>query len=229
MIFADSPANILVVAAHPDDEVLGCGGTIARHADRGDHVDLLFLTDGVGARGESPVATVGARQEAAHAAAGILGAQTPQFLDFPDNRLDSVDLLDVIQAIEAVLAARPYDTVYTHWEGDLNIDHRVASRAVRTATRPVPGQSVRAVLSFEVPSSSEWAFSDVVPESPNFAVSIADQIDRKLAALDAYAMEMHDPPHPRSQEAVRALATWRGAQHGFAFAEAFTLVRAAHA
>lgn len=226
MFFADTPMNILVVAAHPDDEVLGCGGAIARHADRGDHVDILFLTDGVGARGNGADAAVAERQGAAREAAGILGARTSQFLNFPDNRLDSIELLDVVQAIEAVLKARPYDAVYTHWEGDLNIDHQVASRAVRTATRPVPGQSVRTVLSFEVASSSEWAFSDEVAWQPNVAITITDQMARKLAALDAYGMEMREPPHPRSQEAVRALATWRGAQHGVAFAEVFTIVRA---
>ena len=225
MIFSETPTNVLVVAAHPDDEVLGCGGTIARHTDRGDRVDIHFLTDGVGARGAGDV---GARQDAARAAAEILGAAAPSFGDFPDNRLDSVDLLDVVQSIEARLAARDYSTVYTHWDGDLNIDHQVANRAVRTAARPVPGQSVTAVFAFEVASSSEWAFATGARAHPSMAVAISDQMDRKVAALEAYAMEMRAAPHARSVEAVRAQAAWRGAQHGVAFAEAFHVVRATH-
>jgi LmbE family N-acetylglucosaminyl deacetylase len=217
--------NVLVVAAHPDDEVLGCGGTIARHGDHGDRVDILFLADGVGARGDGGEALL-QRRAAACRAAAILGAEEPQFRDFPDNRLDSVDLLDIVQSIEAVLDSRAYDLIYTHWEGDLNVDHRIANLAVRTATRPTPGQSVRAVLAFEVPSSSEWAFAEPPGRPPNFAISIASHLERKLDALRAYDMELREPPHPRSVDAVRALAAWRGASHGFAYAEAFSLVRA---
>ena len=226
MFFAKTPANVLVVAAHPDDEVLGCGGTIARHSDRGDQVDILFLADGVGARGGIEADTLARRREAACEAAEILGAREPQFRDFPDNRLDSIDLLDIVQSVEAVLASRSYDIVYTHSEGDLNVDHQVVNRAVRTATRPTPTQSVRSVLAFEVPSSSEWTFSDLSAHQPNLAVSIADQMDRKITALQAYDAELREPPHPRSIEVIRSLAQWRGASHGFEFAEAFTIIRA---
>lgn len=225
MFFVDTPTNVLVVAAHPDDETLGCGGAIARHSDRGDHVDILFLADGVGARGGGADA-LARRREAAQEAATILGAREPQFRDFPDNRLDSIDLLDIVQSVEEVLATRPYDTVYTHLDGDLNIDHQIVNRAVRTATRPTPTQSVRTVLAFEVPSSSEWAFSNSSAHQPNLAISIADQMERKISALQAYGAELCDPPHPRSIEAVRHLAAWRGASHGLAFAETFTIIRA---
>jgi len=226
MFFANTPTNVLVVAAHPDDEALGCGGAIARHSDRGDHVDILFLADGVGARGGDRADVLARRREAARGAATILGAKEPQFRDFPDNRLDSIDLLDIVQSVEEVLASRPYDIVYTHLEGDLNVDHQIVNRAVRTATRPTPTQSVRTVLAFEVPSSSEWAFSYSPAQQPNLAISIADQMERKIAALRAYGSELRDPPHPRSIEAVRGLATWRGASHGLASAEAFTIIRA---
>jgi len=227
MFRTTTPMNVLIVAAHPDDEALGCGGTIARHADRGDRVDILFLADGVSARGTDDAAlALSQRRAAAGRAAAILGAQPPRFLDFPDNRLDSADLLDVVQAIEKELSARRYDIVYTHSEGDLNVDHRIANAAVRTATRPTPAQCVRLVLAFEVPSSSEWAFAELPVRQPNVAIGIADQMKRKIEALKAYGMEIRNPPHPRSVDVVRALAAWRGATHGLAFAEAFTIVRA---
>jgi LmbE family N-acetylglucosaminyl deacetylase len=228
MMFSDTNINVLVVAAHPDDEVLGCGGTIARHGARDDRVDILFLTDGVSARGSADPDAVERRRRSAVAAAEILGAQPPRFGTFPDNRLDGVELLDVVQHVEAVLAERPYDLVYTHWKRDLNFYHLVATGAGRPATRPLPGQSVRTVLAFEVASSSEWAFAAAPASAPNVAVSIDSHIEQKLEALAAYTEEVREPPHPRALESVRALAAWRGAQHGFAFAEAFSLVRASH-
>ena len=148
--------RVLVVAAHPDDEALGCGATMARHAARGDTVCGLFMADGVGARGS----TIGleARRAAAEAAARVLGAEPPRVLGFPDNRLDTVALLDIVQAVEGVLAEVQPDVIYTHHGGDLNIDHVIAHRAVMTAARPVPGQPVRAVYGFEVPSSTEQPY-----------------------------------------------------------------------
>jgi N-acetylglucosamine malate deacetylase 1 len=219
--------NILVIAAHPDDEVLGCGGAIRRHADSGDTVNILFVCDGVGARKNVVNAKeLQTRRDAALRAAKILGAATPQFLDFPDNRLDTTPLLNVVQAIEAVIEKVKPHTIYSHHAGDLNIDHALVSQAVLTACRPVEGTQIRRILNFEIPSSTEWASPR--PETafiPNFFIDIGPQLDQKLEALGAYSEEMRSFPHPRSEKAIRSLAYWRGANAGLAAAEAFSVTR----
>lgn len=216
--------NVLVVAAHPDDETLGCGGTIARHAAAGDTVSLLFLADGVGARGDHDAAAIAGRTRAAAAAAAALGAEPPRCLGLPDNRLDTVALLDIVKAIEALVEEVRPAVVYTHHGGDLNIDHRIAHRAVLTACRPLPESPVRAIHAFEVPSSSEWA-SPGDAFVPTRFVDIAATFATKMAALACYGDEMRAFPHPRSAQAVEALARWRGASAGLALAEAFAVVR----
>jgi LmbE family N-acetylglucosaminyl deacetylase len=218
--------TILVVSAHPDDEVLGCGGTIRRLTEAGKIVHLLFVCDGVGSRASDSIdEELGRRQTAARNAASILGAQEPRFLAFPDNRLDSVPLLDVVQTIEAVIGELKPETVYTHHTGDLNIDHALVARAVLTACRPLPGTFVRQVYSFEVASSTEWNPAPDAAFLANRFVDISKTLDAKLQALDAYRAEMRPFPHPRSREAVTALAQVRGANAGLAAAEAFMVLR----
>lgn len=218
--------NVLVVAAHPDDEALGCGGAMRRHADAGDKIDVLFLCDGVGARNQNTGGESSARREAANSAAKILGASEPLFLNFPDNRLDSVPLLDIVQAIEGVIGEIRPQVVYTHHGGDLNVDHRIAMGAVMTACRPHAGSPVRSIYAFEVPSSTEWAPPRAEDAFlPQHFVDISAQLYAKLAALDAYKTEMRTFPHPRSIEAVTALAKWRGASAGLEAAEAFAVLR----
>lgn len=219
--------SILVVASHPDDEALGCGGAMRRHADSGDEVGVLFLCDGVSARApEQRSRAAAARREAACIAAEILGASEPRFLDFPDNRLDTVPLLDVVQAIETILAEVRPTVVYTHHSGDLNIDHRRTARAVMTACRPQGELMVRSIYGFEVPSSTEWAPPRAEEAFlPQHFVDIAGRLEAKLAALAAYGDEMRPFPHPRSGQAVTALAKWRGASAGLEAAEAFIVLR----
>jgi LmbE family N-acetylglucosaminyl deacetylase len=222
--------NVLIVAAHPDDEVLGCGGTIARHVAEGDSVGIVFFTDGVGARhieGDArhePDQIL--RNESAIAAAAILGAAAPVNLGFPDNRLDSVDLLDLVQALEAKGRRIEPTVVYTHWFGDLNIDHRRVYQSVLTAFRPTDTSTVRQIRSFEIPSSTEWGDKSVTPQfNPTSYVDISSFLDVKLRAMEAYAQEMRSFPHPRSREAIEALARWRGAESGLMAAEAFVQIR----
>jgi LmbE family N-acetylglucosaminyl deacetylase len=217
-------SSVLVVAAHPDDEALGCGGTIAGLVRSGARVNILFLADGTGARGPEAEA---ARERRANAerAATILGALPPRFLDFPDNGLDSVPLLKVVQAIEAHAATLRSDCVFTHHLGDLNIDHRVCAEAVLTAFRPFPAQTVRSIFSFEVLSSTDWAPEPFGPFSPNVFIDITDTLAAKQAALQVYADEMRCWPHARSFEAVTHLARSRGASVGLDAAEAFKLLR----
>jgi N-acetylglucosamine malate deacetylase 1 len=224
-----SNETVLVVAAHPDDEVLGCGGTIARHVAEGDLVHIVFYTDGVGARhavvGAQHESDQALRNESAVAAADILGAKRPVSLGFPDNRLDSVDLLDLVQALETV--SRPIEPtiVYTHWMGDLNVDHRLVYQSVITAFRP-DSRTVSQIRSFEVPSSTEWGDKSVTPPfRPTSYVDIGRFLNIKLQALDAYRQEMREFPHPRSATAIEALARWRGAESGLMAAEAFVHIR----
>lgn len=221
--------SILVVAAHPDDEVLGCGGTLAKLAEAGATVNVTFLSDGVTSRADAaaPQAVqVEARKTAARQAAHILGVRGVTFGNYPDNRMDSVALLDITQSIEALIARFQPDTVFTHHSGDVNIDHRRVHQAVVTACRPQPGHSVRTLLCFEVPSSTEWQLAGRAPSfAPNWFEDISATLDRKLAALDAYAAELRDWPHPRSREGVDHLARWRGATVGARAAEAFMLGR----
>jgi LmbE family N-acetylglucosaminyl deacetylase len=217
--------SILVVAAHPDDEALGCGGTIARHAAAGDTVDIVLLADGESARGAAGAA-VEARREAARKAAAILGANAPRFEDLPDNRLDSVPLLDVIVRLERAVEGLKPDIVYTHCGSDLNVDHRIVHQAVATHYRPLPGATFRGVLAFEVASSTEWSDPSIgALFRPDRYVDIAATLERKIAALAAYGAEMRPFPHPRSETAMRALAAWRGAGAGLVAAEAFETVR----
>ena len=223
--------NVLVVAAHPDDEVLGCGATIARHVKRGDLVHVLILAEGVTSR---DVRRSRARRKgeladltrAARKANRLLGVSSLDMRDFPDNRMDSVDLLEIIKAVEGVVMKLEPQVVYTHHGGDLNVDHRMVSGAVCTACRPVPGQTVRTVLFFEVPSSTDWQpAAAAVPFIPNWFVDVTEFLPAKLAALGAYRSELRPWPHSRSLEAVEHLARSRGGCVGFGAAEAFALGR----
>ena len=221
--------TVLVCAAHPDDEVLGCGGTMARHVDQGDAVHVIFVADGIGSRQNSSAEREQAlreRREAAKNAARILGCEMPHCLDYPDQRLDTVPLLDITQSIEALLAEIKPDLIYTHHGDDLNADHRLVSEATMTAVRPMPGQTVLAVYAFETLSSTEWAFhSRGTAFHPNRFIGIEATLGRKLDALRAYTAEMRDFPHPRSYETVEALAKVRGSTVGLLAAEAFTVLR----
>lgn len=224
-------ANILVVAAHPDDEVLGCGGAIARHAELGDSVHVLILAEGVTSRAQERDRE-GATQDLHHlardakAAHRVLGSASLQLEDFPDNRMDAVDLLTIVKRIEAAVSLHRPTTVYTHHSGDVNIDHRRIHEAVVAACRSTPGQTVSELLFFEVASSTEWQPpGSAAPFLPNVFINIAPVLEKKLAALACYASEMRDFPHPRSVPAVAALAQWRGATAGLQAAEAFMLGR----
>ncbi len=217
-------ASVLVVAAHPDDEVLGCGGTIARHAAAGDEITCVFLADGATSReGEDDIR---ARERQARCAANALGIGEVLFAGFADNRMDAVALLDVVRVVEKIIARVRPEIVYTHHGGDLNVDHRAAHQAVLTACRPQPGQPMRAIYAFEVPSSTEWAPPTSLPAfAPTRFVDIAARLKQKRAALECYAAEMRAWPHARSFEAVEALARVRGACVGVEAAEAFMVIR----
>lgn len=225
----DTKKNVLVVAAHPDDEVLGCGGALAKHAANGDDVFVLILGDGVTSRdiNESEVdKQTLERRDNAKLAAKILGLQKPEYHSYPDNRMDSVDLLDIVKEIEAMIDRVIPEIVYTHHASDVNIDHRIVHDAVVTATRPQPGQCVKKLLFFEVPSSTEWRpAKSLSPFAPDYFVDITEYVEHKLKALSCYENEMRDYPHPRSVDACLHLIKWRGATVGVEAAEAFEVGR----
>ena len=221
--------SILILAAHPDDEVLGCGGTIAKMVDEGAVVNVAFFADGVFSREGDQVARAGElkiRRSTAKKACDILGVKSVVFGDFPDNRMDTVALLDIAKVVESQIAEYQPDTVFTHHAGDVNIDHRRIHEAVVTACRPQSGHSVKTLLCFEVPSSTEWQLPGSAPPfMPNWFVNISATINRKMAALEAYATELREWPHPRSIQGIKHLAHWRGATVGVDAAEAFILGR----
>ena len=223
--------NILVVGAHPDDEVLGCGGSMAKWSNAGHEVHVLILAEGATSRDavrnrDLRSEELSALKSAAYQAGEILGVKSVQVLGMPDNRMDSMDLLDVVKVIEFEIEKMNPEMVVTHHAGDVNIDHRVIHEAVVTACRPQPGQSVKRIQSFEVPSSTEWQAPGSGPSfQPNCFVDISETIELKVEALETYASEMRDWPHSRSLKAVDHLARWRGASIGCNAAEAFLLMR----
>lgn len=217
--------KVLVVAAHPDDEVLGCGGTMAKHVACGDEVHVVFMADGVTSRGVVSDDAMKARKESMHTAAKILGTSSSTCLGFPDNRMDSLPLLDIVKSLEALINKMQPDVVYTHHSGDLNIDHRLTHQAVMIVCRPVPGSSVKDIIAFEVLSSTEWQSATDRPFLPNTYVDITETYVQKREALSAYDSEMRPDPHSRSYSHCEALARHRGQSVGFTYCEAFALIR----
>jgi N-acetylglucosamine malate deacetylase 1 len=219
-------SRILVLAAHPDDEVLGCGATIARHVQNGDEVRVVILAEGIRSRGSSDAENlISELRVVAQKANKVLGVESLEFQSFPDNQMDTVSRLEVAQAIEKIIKSYSPTTIYTHNGHDVNIDHRRIFEAVVIAGRAQPGSTIQEILSFEVPSSTEWQLSPSVPFVPNWFVNVSDTIKKKLQALEVYSGEMRPWPHARSIKAVEHLMRWRGASVGYEAAEAFVLQR----
>jgi LmbE family N-acetylglucosaminyl deacetylase len=216
----------MVVAAHPDDETYGLGGTIARHVRQGDAVSVLFLTDGVTARHT----VTEPQQKAARKACAELGVDDLRFAGLPDQRLDGMPLLEVIKPIHELFRELQPQVIYTHHRGDANQDHRAVFAATLVVVRPFAGSPVERVLCYEVASSTEWG--PPFAESaflPNVFVDIGATLEAKLRAVEAYRetfqSEVRPFPHPRSPEAVQIYAQQRGIAVGAMATEAFVLVR----
>ena len=217
---------VLAVVAHADDETIGVGGTLARHAEERCEVYVLVLADGETSRGGAERALLEKRQDQCRKACGILGVREVFFEAFPDNAMDGMPRLEIARACERHIAAIRPATIYTHHRGDVNIDHVRTSEAVTIAARAQPGCPVRRILHFETASSTEWQLpAGQSPFAPNWFVDIAGTWERKVAALGAYESEMREFPHPRSIPALEAASAWRGATAGLGRAEAFMLVR----
>ena len=221
--------KILVVAAHPDDEMLGCGGTLARFAKMGAFVTILLLGEGPFARSGTSEDREGIRNDAvssAFQAASCFEITDVRFASFPDNKFDTIPFLDIVQFIEKESAHLSPDLVFTHHAGDLNLDHRLTHLAVMTAFRPLPNFKAPAILAFEVLSSTEYAVSGSLPAfEPTVYIDISSTLNDKQKALACYTSEMRPYPHPRSHAIVEHLARLRGSQSGLEAAEAFILCR----
>ena len=221
--------KILVIAAHPDDEVLGCGGTIARLAKE-NQVYIAILGEGVTSRyaqrEQADPSIVQALRARSRQVAELLGAQDLSMYNLPDNRFDTVPLLDIVKIIEELVARLAPQVIYTHHGGDLNIDHVCVHRATLTATRPMTRDAVKTIYAYEVASSTEWAFQKLSPMfQPNVFVDISDTLELKLRAMRLYESEARPFPHPRSPLALQAVAQRWGSVAGLEAAEAFELVR----
>jgi len=220
--------KVLVIAAHPDDEVLGCGGTIARLSKKGYEMYVLILGEGITSRDDirdlqkREIEILDLKRQAEEANK-ILGVKQVFHHDFPDNRFDTVPLLDIIKVIEKIKNNVKPEIIFTHYEKDLNIDHQITYRAVITATRPLKEENVKEIYSFEIPSSTEWSYP--LSFSPNVFYDISETIDIKIKALEEYKTELKKYPHPRSLEGVKLIAKNWGIKVGLNYSEAFKTVR----
>ncbi len=221
--------SVLIVAAHPDDEVLGCGGTIAKLSLSGSIVNILFLSNGEDSRKLRKAEIkkkILNRKNAAKLASKILGSKTPNFANLSDNQLDKYPLIKIIKIVEKNIKRYKPSVIYTHFKNDLNIDHQIVNRAVITACRPQKNSPVKSLFFFEVPSSTEWKIDTKNKLfNPNWFEDISKTKNKKILALKAYKSELRKWPHPRSVKGVSALFTWRGASIGVDAAEAFMLGR----
>ena len=232
--------NILVLAAHPDDEVLGMGGTIKKFTKKGFNVKIVIFATGISARRSSnykntenydvddnTILKMNKQIEKlkidARSASKVLGVSDIEFLDFPDNEMDLVSNLEITKSIEKIIKKFKPDQVFTHSGFDVNVDHRMLYHATLAATRPKSKSKIKRVYSFEVPSSTEWYFPSQF--SPNFFVNIDNEIKSKINALKKYKTELNKFPHPRSIMALDAIAKKWGSVSGYNNAEAFTLIR----
>lgn len=218
--------KILVISAHPDDETLGCGGYILKYNKKFDFYSAFFC-NGVSSRKiqNSKINNLIKRRKNAFVKASkMLGIKKFYGFDYPDNQLDKVPLLEIIKKIEELIKIIKPAKIFTHSDLDLNIDHKIISKAVITATRPINKVVVNEVLFFEILSSSEWSFNEN-KFSPNLYTDISDQIKRKISVFKCYKDELRKFPHPRSIEGIKILSQYRGMESGTKYAESFKIVR----
>lgn len=220
--------KILIVAAHPDDEVLGCFGTVARLISEGNEAYTLILGEGKTSRDQqrdthSREEDISILQKEIVEANSVIGIKKTFIKSFPDNRFDSVDLLDIVKTITEVKNIVKPDIIFTHYENDLNIDHQITFKAVLTASRPMLGESVKSIYSFEVLSSTEWNYP--LTFAPDTYFDIEDTLHLKLDAMKKYKSEIKSFPHPRSLKGIELNANYHGMRVGKLAMEAFKCIR----
>tara|TARA_R110002049_G_scaffold256862_1_gene432278 strand:- start:638 stop:1336 length:699 start_codon:yes stop_codon:yes gene_type:complete len=218
--------TVVAVVAHPDDEALGCIGTLCKHVKNGDSVYVIYMADGELSRNKEAHKKISGRYNAADECCKLIGVKDKYFVNLPDNKMDTIPLLDIVQKIEGIFKTLKPEIIYTHFGNDLNIDHRITYQAVMTACRPLEGSSVERILCFEVLSSTEWGSTSIGEAfTPNYFVDISNQWSLKLKSLDIYKEEMRDGENSRTINNVKNLSAFRGNSVGFQYAEAFVLER----
>ena len=231
--------KILILAAHPDDEVLGMGGTIKKLSKGGNDIKIIFMSTGILSRRkiESKVSkqvftkdwmkknenNIKSLRGDAKKAGKILGVNEIEFMDFPDNEMDIVSTLMITKSIENSIKDFKPNVVYTTPQNDVNVDHQKVFASTLVATRPYKNSILQEVISYEIPSSTEWFFPSQF--SPNIFVDISKEFTSKIKAIKAYKTEIREFPHPRSIEALEVITKRWGSVSGFNYAEAFRLVR----
>lgn len=223
-------STVLIIAAHPNDEILDVGGTVAKHVAMGDKVFALILGEGQTSRFEvrdnAPKALIDDLHHDSILAGRAVGFEKVLFENLPDNRFDTLDLLDVVKKVEKIISELRPNIVYTHHGGDLNIDHQITYQAVLTATRPVNPCSVKELYTFETLSSTEWNFlGGKHMFVPNVFIDVEEYFQKKVEAMKCYKSELCEFPHPRSVKGMEVLAQKWGSVVGKQYVEAFQLIR----
>lgn len=218
--------KLLIVAAHPDDEVLGCFGTVAKLIKQGYEAYTLILSGGKTSRGVINKQEIEQLREEMQKANSLIGIKKVFQENFPDNAFDSVPLLEIVKQIEIIKEKIKPEIIFTHHAGDMNIDHQITHKAVLTATRPMINECVKTIYSMEIPSSTEWnAFSYQNIFIPNVFFDISDTIDLKIKAMAQYNSELREYPQPRSLQNIKEIAKVNGTKVGIKYSENFMLVR----
>ena len=218
--------KILIVVAHPDDEVLGCFGTVAKMVKQGAEAYTLILSNGKTSRDEFEENEIATLKQEMLEANNVINIKNVFQLDFPDNSFDSVSLLEITKAIEKIKSDIKPNIIFTHHFGDMNIDHQITYQAVLTATRPMCDECVKQIYSMEIPSSTEWnSYNKNNIFVPNVFVDISQTINLKIQAMEKYKSELRAYPHPRSLEFIKELAKTNGIKQGIGYCEQFALVR----
>lgn len=223
--------RVLIIAAHPDDDILGCGGIMAKHRSLSTTFKVIFIAEGSSCRyradkiqSDDVIEVIQRRNDSGREALKILGVKQVEFYNLPCGRLDQTAILDINQIIEKEIQEFKPDTIFTHSNLDANNDHQIVHRSTLMATRPNATNFVNKVYSYEILSSSEWRFTDSF--KPNFFVSLSEkEVELKWKALSCYESEIKPFPFPRSTEGIFTLARYRGMQAGVEYAEAFSLIR----
>ena len=216
--------RVLIIAAHPDDEVLGCGATVAKLVKKGYEAYTLILSQGITSRNTQTITKeINNLNTEIKKANSAMGVKKVFIEDFPDNRFDSVDLLDIIKAINIVKEEIQPTIIFTHYEKDLNIDHQITYKAAITATRPMQDESVKEIYSFEILSSTEWNYP--LSFSPDTFFDVKSTLKVKIKAIKKYKSELRNFPHPRSTQGIELNAKYQGMRVGKKYVEAFKSIR----
>jgi len=215
--------KILVVVAHPDDEVLGCGGTLLKHNKNGDEVNVFFMTDGESSRESKNISY---RKKQASEVCKQISCNKSFFNNFPDNSMDTIPLLEIAKKVEETIRIVKPDIIYSHHLDDLNVDHQLTAKSVLTATRPMTDTFVSEINCFEILSSTHYLSGTAYDTfSPNYFIDISAEISEKINLMSIYKKELQAYPNPRSKKGIEVLSNYRGMQVGLKNAEAFIQVR----